>query len=201
MAYILGLTGGIASGKSTVSALFKERGIPVVDADYGARVVVEPGKPAFDTIVETFGEEVLLEDGSLNRQVLGQMIFKDKEKREMLNQCVKGYIREWILTERERLVKEGHELIVLDIPLLLEAGYESEVDAVMVVQVNEQTQRDRLMTRNQLTEEEANERIQSQMPLEEKIAQADYVIDNNGTPKETEEQVEEWLEEMGYHSV
>lgn len=198
MAYILGLTGGIASGKSTVSQLFKERNIPVVDADLGAREVVKPGSPALDKIRQVFGEGVFLEDGSLNRQVLGQIIFNDQDKRNQLNACVKEDIRQWILTQKDAYIEKGFELIVLDIPLLFEAHYESEVDAVMVVFVEEETQRERLMDRNSLTSKEAQERIDAQLPLKEKVKKADIVIDNNGTLENTRDQVLQWLEENAY---
>lgn len=198
MAYILGLTGGIASGKSTVSQIFKEKEIPVVDADVGAREVVKPGKPALKKIKEAFGDEVFLEDGTLNRPALGKIIFKDKVKRQQLNECIRGDIRQWIKEERDRYIEEGYPFIVLDVPLLYEAEYEKEVDAVMVVAVDEQTQAERLMKRNDLSKDEAKERIVAQMPLKEKVNRADTVIDNNGSLEQTSEQVVSWMKENAY---
>jgi dephospho-CoA kinase len=198
MGHILGLTGGIASGKSTVSQLLKEQGIPVVDADLGAREVMKPEMPAMKKIEKVFGSDVLLEDGSLNREALAQQIFHSQKKRELLNQCVEKEIREWITDKRDELLHEGFEWIVLDIPLLFEAGYDQEVDEIMVVSVSKETQLNRLMKRNQLSEEEAKARIEAQMPLEEKEKRASIVINNNGSIEQTKEQVLRWLDEKNY---
>lgn len=200
MPFILGLTGGIATGKSTVSHFFKEYGIPVVDADVGAREVVQPGAPALKKIREIFGNQVFLESDELDREKLGKIIFDNEKKREQLNECLKEDIQKWILNEKNCLIKEGYNLIVLDIPLLFEAQYDKEVDEVMVVGVDAKTQLDRLMQRNQLSLEEAQARIDAQMPLEEKMKKADRVIENNGTKRETREQVLKWLNEKGYYT-
>lgn len=201
MAYVLGLTGGIASGKSTVSRLFLTHNIPVVDADVGARIVIEPGTEALKKVQNLFGEEILLANGELNRKKLGELIFSDYLKRKQLNECLSYYIREWILSEKDRLITSGHELIVLDIPLLFEAGYNKDVDEIMVVAVDKETQLTRLMKRNELSQAEAIQRIESQMELSEKVAQADYIIYNNGTLEDTVRQVEEWLISKGYYST
>lgn len=199
MSYILGLTGGIASGKSTVSQLFKEQGLPVVDADIGAREVMQQGKPAYQKVKQTFGESILLPDGSLDRKALGRLIFNDKKKREQLDAIVQADIREWILSKCDRLTREGHAIIILDIPLLFEAGYDEEMDDIMVVSLSRCTQLKRLISRDHLTNEEANARIDSQMPLKEKTKRADIVIDNNGTIEETQKQVLKWLDGKGYY--
>lgn len=201
MAYVLGLTGGIATGKSTVSRLFLTHNIPVVDADVGARIVIEPGTEALKKVQNLFGEEILLANGELNRKKLGELIFSDHLKRKQLNECLSYYIREWILSEKDRLITSGHELIVLDIPLLFEAGYNKDVDEIMVVAVDKETQLTRLMKRNELSQAEAIQRIESQMELSEKVAQADYIIYNNGTLEDTVRQVEEWLISKGYYST
>lgn len=168
MSYILGLTGSIATGKSTVAKLFLSAGIPVVDADLGARAVVLPGAPGLADIIEHFGEAYLLSDGTLDRKRLGALIFSDREKRKELDVLLKERINDWIQAEKERYISEGHKLIVLDIPLLYEGGYEDSCDAVMVVYVPEELQVQRLMSRNHLDADEAARRMQSQLSIEKK---------------------------------
>ena len=193
MSYILGLTGSIATGKSTVAKLFLSAGIPVVDADLGARAVVLPGAPGLVDIIEHFGEAYLLSDGTLDRKRLGALIFSDREKRKELDVLLKERINDWIQAEKERYISEGHKLIVLDIPLLYEGGYEDSCDAVMVVYVPEELQVQRLMSRNHLDADEAARRMQSQLSIEKKKELADFVIDNSGTIEETKKQVNDWL--------
>ena len=193
MTYILGLTGGTATGKSTVSRYFSDKGYAVVDADVVARRVVEPGTEGLANIVAHFGTEIIQKDGTLNREKLGAMIFSDAEKRETLNNLLSAQIRRTIMADTETLVNANQPLIVLDIPLLYEAGYETHCDAVMVVYTTEAVQLERLMARNNLTEEEALNRIASQEPIETKKDRADIVIDNNGPLNHTYEQVETWL--------
>lgn len=195
MSYILGLTGSIATGKSTVSKKFLAAGFPVVDADLGARVVVESGKPGLADIVTHFGKDFLLRDGSLNRKKLGEVIFADEGKRRLLDRLLKKHIQAWIQSETEKQVANGHALVILDIPLLFEAEYQKQCDGVMVVYVPEAIQLQRLMARDQLTKSEAMQRIRSQLSIEEKKALADFVIDNSGTPEDTEQQVQTWLAE------
>lgn len=193
MAIIIGLTGGIASGKSTVSNMFKQLNIPVVDADLIARQVVEPGEPAYEEIVKVFGEEILQADKTLDRKKLGAMVFADVAKRKQLNQIVHPAIRKQMLAERDAYVTQGHRCVVLDIPLLFESQLTHFVDKTIVVYVDEATQLKRLMERDQLTEQEARQRIQSQMPLAEKVKLADAVIDNNDTIEATCEQLYDLL--------
>lgn len=196
MTYTLGLTGGIATGKSTVSRFFRQHDIPVVDADVIAREVVEPGTDGLAEIVKTFGTEILLEDGSLNRKKLGEIIFKDEDKREMLNQILHQEIHQKMMMAKEKWENERVPLIVFDIPLLYEADYQSTFDAIMVVYVPEKTQIARLMERDELTVQQARDRIASQLPIEEKKARADIVIDNSQTIADTYEQVQNWLIEQ-----
>lgn len=200
MSYVLGLTGGIATGKSTVSRLFSKHGFKIVDADLGARAILEPGTPGLEAVRKLFGDQVLLETGQLDRNKVGQMVFSDPVKRKALDQCLAVYIKEWIIKEKNKHIKNHESLIILDIPLLYEAGYDQEVDEVMVVYVDEQTQMDRLMKRNQLTAAEAKARIAAQIPLSEKARKADTVIHNDGTIAETEAQVTDWLIHKGYYS-
>lgn len=192
MTMILGLTGGIATGKSTVVKVFKELGFPVVDADVIAREVVEVGRPALAKIVSTFGTEMLQPDGSLDRKKLGALVFSDEEKRQKLNALLSPFLREAILSQIEKK-KDRASLVVVDIPLLYEGGYENDMDQVAVVYVPETIQLDRLMERDHLTEQEAWQRINSQLSIEQKKQKADIVFDNQKTIQETKKLVENWV--------
>ncbi len=194
MAFIVGLTGGIASGKSTVSKLLEKRGFAIVDADIAARKVVEPGEKAYREIVETFGSEIQLEDGSLDRARLGSIVFQNEEQRKILNSIVHPAVRKKMKDWQAEAVKAGKLTVILDIPLLYESKLTHLVEKTIVVFVNKETQLKRLMERNALTEEEALARIASQMPLQEKVKMADDVIDNNGSMEETEKQLEQLIE-------
>ncbi|UUV99388.1 dephospho-CoA kinase [Vagococcus luciliae] len=193
MTYLLGLTGGIASGKSTISQFFKSKQIPVIDADIVAREVVEPNTTGLNQIVAHFGEGILVSNGELNRKKLGSIIFEDDKKRERLNTILSDEIRENILRKISDYKKKEQPLIVLDIPLLYEGGYDKIVDRVMVCYVPKQVQLSRLMSRDSLSEVDALKRIESQMDLEEKKRLADVVIDNSGSIEETLKQVDNWL--------
>ena len=196
MTKILGLTGGIASGKSTVSKYIQRYGVPVVDADILARDVMKAGAPAVLEIRDQFGEEVLLENGEINREYLGRLIFNSFEKRNQLDAIVQGRIREALEKEKTKHLEKEPPLLVLDIPLLYEEGYEDEVDEVMVVYVDTAIQKERLLKRDEnLSETDAVNRIYSQMPLSEKSKLANVLINNNGTVNETLSQVRDWLEE------
>ncbi|WP_447408102.1 dephospho-CoA kinase [Weissella confusa] len=192
----LGLTGGIATGKSTVSNHFKELGIPVLDADVVAREVVEPGQPALADIVAEFGDEMLLPDGSLNRKALGAVVFGNPEKLAKLNHFTHPRVQASMRAQADAYAKAGVPLIVLDIPLLLEGKNAAGADAVMVVTVPADVQQERLMARNQLSADDARKRMNSQMPMAEKEQLADYVIDNSGTIAETYEQVDAVLAQL-----
>lgn len=191
---IIGLTGSIASGKSTVSAMLKEKGYPIVDADEIARLVVEPGTPVIQEIEEAFGREVIREDGSLHRENLGALIFGDEEKRKKLNGIIHPAIRAEMLKQKETHLANGANTIIMDIPLLFESKLQSFVERIIVVTVTPEVQKERLMKRNELTEQEAVKRIASQLPLAVKEAKADAVIDNNGTIEKTAQQLEDLLE-------
>ncbi|EIL84223.1 dephospho-CoA kinase [Bacillus altitudinis] len=178
MTLVIGLTGGIASGKSTVSQMIKEKGIRVVDADIIAKEAVSKGSAALHQIVQTFGEEVLLPNGELNRQQLGVIIFSDEEKRKQLNAIVHPEVRKEMLKQRDEGVSNNETFVVLDIPLLFESKLEGLVDRIIVVYTTPELQLSRLMKRNDLSQEEALNRIHSQQPLEEKCQKADRVIEN-----------------------
>lgn len=190
MATIIGLTGGIASGKSTVSNMLKKRGFAIIDADVAARVVVEPGEKAYEAVIEAFGETILMDDKKINRKKLGSIIFQDEEKRKMLNSIVHPAVRKQMEEWKQDAIATEKQTIIYDIPLLFESKLTGLVDRTIVVFVNENIQLDRLMSRNELTESEAKARISSQLPLSDKVKLADAVIDNNGEVKDTERQVE-----------
>ena len=178
----IGLTGGIASGKSTVLTYFKDKGIPYIDADIVAREVVEPGTEGLQAIVETFGSNVLHADGTLNREALGAIVFHNEEKRQLLNSCLKTHIRNRIMELTSQYEQGNTPILIYDIPLLIEGEWYTMMDEVWLVYVNETTQIERLMSRNGYTREDAIARINSQMRLDDKRAYADIIVDNNGTP-------------------
>lgn len=192
----LGLTGGIATGKTTISNYLKSIDIPVLDADEYARKVVEPGTPGLAEITNTFGEQVLRADGSLNRKLLGQIVFNDSSSRQTLNDITHPRIQQMMADELHRLAEQQIPLVILDIPLLLENRNVAGADAVMVVTIPESLQLTRLMQRNNLTEKEAQSRISAQMPLVEKEKLADFVIDNSGTISSTQKQVEKVIQKI-----
>jgi len=193
MTVILGLTGGISTGKSTVSKIFKEQGYPVVDADVGAREVVKPGTDGLEKIKKEFGNKVILADGTLNRAALGKIIFADVKKRELLNKMLSQQIHQWIVNKKNDYLKQDPAIIVLDIPLLFEMGYENEVDQIMVVATSDEIQLNRLMKRDNIEKKEATQRIDSQLPISKKVILGDIIIDNSGTIENTKKQVLEWI--------
>ena len=197
MTFILGLTGGIASGKSTVSRYFSELGYPVIDADIVAREVVKPGTPGLEKVVTAFGKTILTDADELNRKKLGQLVFGDVLKRKKLDAVLDGEIRQAIDKAIEDYKLKNAPLVVVDIPLLYEADYESLMTKVMVVYVPEEIQLKRLMVRNELSQEEASQRINSQISIDIKKARADFVIDNTGSKEQTKEQVLDWLDKKG----
>lgn len=194
MGKTIGLTGSVATGKSTVSNLIQQAGIPLVDADIAARKVVEPDTEGLKEIVAYFGEEILLADGTLDRAKLGEIIFKDKEKREKLNEITHPRVKDYMLEARERFFRAGEELVFFDIPLLFESHLESLVDQIVVVWTTPETELKRLMERNNLTKEDALRRIESQMGIDEKARKADFVIDNNESLEKTQKQVYTFIE-------
>ena len=175
------LTGGIASGKSTVLTYFKDKGIPYIDADIVAREVVEPGTEGLKAIVDTFGSNVLHADGTLNREALGAIVFHNEEKRQLLNSCLKTHIRNRIMELTSQYEQCNTPILIYDIPLLIEGEWYTMMDEVWLVYVNEMTQIERLMSRNGYTREDALARINSQMRLDDKRAYADIIVDNNST--------------------
>jgi dephospho-CoA kinase len=193
---VIGLTGGIASGKSLVAGFLEEMGAVVVDADQLAREVVKPGTGSYRAIVDFFGEIVLQEDGTLDRKALGRIVFADPEARARLEQMTHPAI---LRLAEERLDEErrkGTEIAFYMVPLLLEAGLASSVHEIWVVYADEGTQIERLMKRDKIGRDEAMRKIAAQMPMEEKVKFGQVIIDNRGTPDETRRQVLELWREL-----
>ncbi len=192
---IIGLTGGIASGKSTVSNLLRSYNIPVVDADLIARQVVEQGQPAYVKIVENFGIEVIDEEKNLDRKKLGSVIFNDSAKRKVLNEIVHPAVRHEMKSQAAHYLNDGFSHVVMDIPLLFESDLTHMVDRTLLIFVDEEVQFSRLVMRDDFTEEEARSRIASQMPLKDKVKLADAVITNNGSLEELKVKLDAQLKE------
>jgi dephospho-CoA kinase len=193
----VGLTGGIASGKSTVSEAFARLGAKVLDADEVAREVVLPGKPVWTKLRHTFGSEFFHPDGRLNRGKLRRLVFAHPEQRSRLNAIVHPEVMREIDFRFEQLTSSAeHAVVLVDVPLLLEVEAADRFDRVVVVYVNETVQLDRLMERDGLSAEEASQALSTQIPLRDKVKQADFVIDNSGTLEETQAQVEKMWQEL-----
>lgn len=189
MAVIVGLTGGIASGKSTVTRMLRERGVVVIDADQIAREVVMPGEDALAEIVAAFGEEMLGADGALDRAKLGARVFGDAEARATLNMITHPRIGQRMWQRAEEAGAAGHRWVVYDAALLVENRIHLMLDSLIVVAASRATQLERVMRRDGLTLEDAEARLASQLPLEDKVSVADHVIWNDGTVEETATQV------------
>lgn len=197
----IGLTGGIASGKSTVSRILRERGFPVVDADKLARLAVQTGTPGFNEVVRVFGPDVVGPDGELDRKKIGQLVFADPSLLAKLESIVHPRVRELAQAERERLSGEGHEAAFYDVPLLFEKKMQNIFDRVIAVVCDPAVQIERLKVRDGLTQEEAERRLAAQMPIEEKAKLADEVIRNDGTIEDLEKSVDEVLNRLGISPV
>ncbi|KAI3961226.1 hypothetical protein MKX01_035812 [Papaver californicum] len=194
---IVGLTGGISSGKSTISNLFKSHGVRVVDADLIARDVLKKGTGGWKKVVAAFGHEILLDNtGEVNRPLLGQIVFSDPSKRQLLNRLLAPYISKGILLEVLKLWIKGYSVIILDIPLLFEAKLDKWTKPIIVVWVNSETQLQRLVARDEISEEQARNRINAQMELDWKREKADIVIDNSGSLVETKVEFEKVLSQV-----
>jgi dephospho-CoA kinase len=192
------LTGGIASGKSSVARFFSERGIPVIDADQLARDVVLPGSPTLTEIIALFGQETVTHDGALDRKRLGALVFADPEKRRRLEGILHPEIRKRAEELIVQAAEAGHQRLIYMAPLLIEAGATDRVDDVWVVTVHSWIQLERLMRRDGITREQAQQIIDSQMPLSEKERCGSVVIDNSGTEEQTRMALEAvWAKETG----
>jgi dephospho-CoA kinase len=189
---LVGLTGSIATGKSTVSSMFEALGCVILDADILAREVVAPGEPALAKIVEEFGRDVLLPDGTLDRKKLGAVIFGDPARRKRLEEITHPAIRDRFLRHLADLEARGFEGLVLwDAPVMIETGGHKAMEKLVVVATDEATQAARLRARDTIDAVEAERKIRSQMPVADKAKLADYVIDNTGDRAATEARVRE----------
>ncbi|HDA9563732.1 TPA: dephospho-CoA kinase [Staphylococcus aureus] len=197
MPKVIGLTGGIASGKSTVSELLSVFGFKVVDADKAAREAVKKGSKGLAQVREVFGDEAIDENGEMNRRYMGDLVFNHPEKRLELNAIIHPIVRDIMEEEKQEYLKQGYN-VIMDIPLLFENELENTVDEVWVVYTSESIQMDRLMQRNNLSLEDAKARVYSQISIDKKSRMADHVIDNLGDKLELKQNLERLLEEEGY---
>ena len=195
MVRIIGITGGIASGKSTVTEFLRQQGYQVIDADQVVHELQEPGERLYQALLSTFGSAILQEDGRLDRPKLGAMIFGDPELLTRSSQIQNQIIREE-LADRRDLLAETEDIFFMDLPLLFELQYEDWFDQIWLVDVTEETQLSRLMARNGLSQEEAEKRIAAQLSLQEKRKRADVLIDNNGLLEETRQQIHDALQKL-----
>ncbi|SHE69391.1 dephospho-CoA kinase [Caldanaerobius fijiensis DSM 17918] len=188
---IIGLTGGIGSGKSTISCILKELGAYIIDEDMVSRLLMEKGQKVYYDIVSYFGPEILKENGDIDRKKLGSIVFADSEKLQALNRITHPAMIKYTKAEIERLMaQKTHKLVVIDAAILIEMGLDKLVDEIWVVYVDRETQIERVMARDGLSYDDALNRINSQMPLDEKLRLADKVIDNTKPLDEVRKQVE-----------
>ena len=194
---IIGLTGGIACGKSTVSAYLKQKGAYIIDGDAIAKELSVPGKSIWKAYVEHFGDKILNSDKTLNRRLIGQIVFTDESEKMWMNNTMHPLIKQAIIEKIEKYKQNKVKVVVLDIPLLYEANWDKFADEVWVVKIDEQLQIKRIQNRDNLTKEEAISRIKAQMPVIEKAKRADIVIDSSNTPEITCKLVERiWNERI-----
>ena len=195
MVRIIGITGGIASGKSTVTEFLRQQGYQVIDADQVVHELQEPGGRLYQALLSTFGSSILQEDGRLDRPKLGAMIFGNPQLLEQSSQIQNQIIREELAGRRD-LLAETEDIFFMDLPLLFELQYEDWFDQIWLVDVTEETQLSRLMSRNALSQEEAEKRIAAQLSLREKRKRADVLIDNNGSLEATRQQIRDALQKL-----
>ena len=194
---VIGLTGNIASGKSVVASMFEDLGAKVIDVDDIARKIVEPNETAWKKIVDTFGQNILNPDSTINRKNLGEIIFNDYEKRKILNDITHPKIIQNARDKVEKYKNEMVEVVIIEAALIVEkGGLKDLIEKLIVVTSDEVSQIERLTERNGFSKEEALSRINSQMPTSEKVKHADYIIDNSGTTSETEYQVKKLWHEI-----
>jgi len=194
---IVGLTGGIATGKSTVAAMLRQRGAVVVDADALVHEVEQPGQPAYEQIVHRFGPEAVAPDGSIDRAALGRLVFDDDVARRDLEAITHPRVRELIAKGLVDAAESGAQLAIVDIPLLFETGRAEQFPEVLLVYATPAMQVLRLRERNALSAEEGRKRLAAQLPIDKKREQATWVIDNSGDLRSTEQQVSQWWRAVG----
>lgn len=180
----IAVTGVIGSGKTTISKIFKEMGYDVIDADEISRNLTKKGSPVYEKILKEFGKEILKGNGEINRKALADIVFKDKKKKEILEGIIHPEVKKFCIDRANELEKAGKDILVLDIPLLFEAGMEDMVDYVILAYADEDTLYERVKKRDGLTKEEFFSRLKNQIPLDEKIKKSHFVVD---TRKDIEE--------------
>lgn len=196
---VIGITGNIASGKSTVARMFEALGARIIDADEIARIVVEPGAPAWEEIISEFGRDVLEPDGAINRKRLADIVFGDEAKRKRLNDITHPRIRERISELLKEYEKEGALVVMVEATLIVErGGLKSLIDGLIVVTADEETQIERLIRDKGYKREEAVSRLRAQMPAREKMMHGDYIIDNSGSLEDTRARVKTVSEAIGF---
>jgi dephospho-CoA kinase len=194
---LIGLTGGVGSGKSTVAGILRDLGADIVDADEATHAVYAAGTPGFDAVVREFGPEYV-RDGQIDRARLGRFVFADAEARRRLNAIVHPLVRDWMAERTREAAERGAEVVIQDVPLLYENGLEHLFSSVVLVYVPEEVQVERLVEGRGLDEERARAMIAAQTPIDEKRRRAHHVIDNSGSREETRRQVEEiWAQITG----
>jgi dephospho-CoA kinase len=194
---IVGLTGGVASGKTAVSQVFKKGGAYIIDADQIARELVQPHKPAWNELIRAFGQEILREDGSIHRKKLADKVFSDPKQRKLLNQILHPRIKEEMDRRTEEIgQKDPEAIVVIDAPLIVELGSHREMDKLIVVTTTQTQQIERLKDRDGTSPKEALRIVSSQMPMEEKLKFADYVIQNEGSLEETKKRAKEIFKDL-----
>lgn len=195
MVRIIGITGGIASGKSTVTEFLRQQGYQVIDADQVVHELQEPGERLYQALLSTFGSAILQEDGRLDRPKLGAMIFGNPDLLAQSSQLQNEIIREELASRRD-LLAETEDIFFMDLPLLFELEYDNWFDQIWLVDVTEETQLSRLMSRNDLSQEEAEKRIAAQLSLQEKRKRADVLIDNDASLDGTRQQICDALQKL-----
>jgi dephospho-CoA kinase len=190
---LVGLTGGVGSGKSTVAAILRELGAQIVDADEASHAVYEPGTPGFEAVVRDFGGQ-FVRDGRIDRKALGELVFKDADARRRLNAIVHPLVREWMALRTSEALERGAEVVVQDVPLLFENKLEALFPTVVLVWVPPQVQVERLVSGRGFSLDRARQVIAAQMPIDEKRNRASHVIDNSGSRESTRAQVAKWWE-------
>ncbi len=194
---LIGVTGGVSSGKTIVTDMLRELGSPIIDYDLIARQVVEPGKPAWKEIVDYFGRQVLQEDDNLDRKKLSKIIFQDIEKRKKLEAVTHPRIHEQFVNQLNVLSKKDPGAIIqVVIPLMIEQNLQHMFHRILLVYVPEEKQIERLVKRDKISEEEARNILNAQLPIDEKVGYADFVINNEGPLAETRKQVEELWQKL-----
>jgi len=193
---VIGITGGIASGKSLVASELARRGAFVIDVDQVARALVEPGEPALDEIIREFGPRFRRDDGTLDRRALGMLVFSDGDALARLNEIMFPRLREATERQVREAVARGHSIVVVDAAVLYEAGLDALVDRVICVTADEAVRVRRVMARNGLSRREALDRVKAQLGIEEQARRADFVVENNGSPEDVARQVDLILDRL-----